>query len=74
MISVQLYVAYGQGHLNFEVKSTNLHVGVQLTPYIQWHRAYYIGPSILRPPSKPEKSGLKLKVVLKWRDICIENV
>ena len=31
----------------------------------------YRGPCILRPP---EKYGLKLKVVLKWRDIYIDNI
>ena len=31
-------------------------------------------PCILRPPVKRDKCGLKLKVVLKSRDIYIENV
>ena len=31
-------------------------------------------PCILRPPFQPEKYGLKLKVVLKWRDIYIETI
>ena len=34
----------------------------------------YSSPCILRPPVKPDKCGLKLKVVLKSRDIYIENV
>ena len=29
---------------------------------------------MLRPPLQPEKYGLKLKVVLKWKDIYIENI
>ncbi len=32
------------------------------------------GPCILRPPLQPEKYGLNLEVVLKWRDIYIENI
>ncbi len=31
----------------------------------------YSSPSILRPPLQPEKYGLKLKVVLKWRGLYI---
>ncbi len=34
----------------------------------------YSGPSILRPPLQPGKYGLKLEVVLKWRDINTENI
>ena len=34
----------------------------------------YSGPCILRPHVQPEEYGLKLKVVLKWRDIYIENI
>ncbi len=34
----------------------------------------YSGPHILRPPLQPEHYGLKLKVVLKWRDVYIENI
>ncbi len=34
----------------------------------------YSSPCILRPPIQPEKHGLKLKVVLKWKDIYIENI
>ena len=34
----------------------------------------YSGPCILRTPLLPEIVGLKLQVVLKWRDIYIENV
>ena len=34
----------------------------------------YSGPCILRPPVQPEIYGLKLEVVLKWRDIYIENI
>ena len=34
----------------------------------------YSGPCILRPPLQPEKNGLKLEVVLKWRNIYIENI
>ncbi len=30
-------------------------------------------PCILRPSLQPEKYGLKLKIVLKWSDIYIEN-
>ena len=33
----------------------------------------YSGPCILRPPLQPEKYGLTLEVVLKLRDIYIEN-
>ncbi len=29
----------------------------------------YHHPCILRPPVQPEKNGLKLKVVLKWKDV-----
>ncbi len=39
-----------------------------------WNNSYYSGPCILRPPLQPEKYGLKLQVVLKWRDIYIENI
>ena len=34
----------------------------------------YSGPCILRPPLQPEKYGLKLEVVLKYRDIHIEHI
>ncbi len=34
----------------------------------------YSGPCILRPPLQPDKYGLKLEVVLKWRDIYTENI
>ncbi len=34
----------------------------------------YSGPCDLRPPIQPAKYGLKLKVVLKWKDIHIENI
>ncbi len=34
----------------------------------------YSGPCDLRPPIQPEKYGLKLKVVLKYRDIYTENI
>ncbi len=34
----------------------------------------YSCPCILRPPVQPEICGLKFKVVLKWRDICTENI
>ncbi len=34
----------------------------------------YSGPCILRPSHQPEIYGLKLKVVLKWRDVYIENI
>ncbi len=34
----------------------------------------YPGPCILRPPIQPEKCALKLKVVLKWRDIYTEQI
>ncbi len=34
----------------------------------------YSGPCILRPPIQPAKYGLKLKVVLKQRDIQTENI
>ncbi len=33
----------------------------------------YSGPCILRPPLQSEKYGLNWEVVLKWRDIYIEN-
>ncbi len=33
----------------------------------------YSVPYILRPPIQAEKCGLKLKVVLKWRNIYIGN-
>ncbi len=32
----------------------------------------YSGPWILRPPIQPVKCGLKLKLVLKWKDIYTE--
>ncbi len=31
-------------------------------------------PCILRPPVQPEKCGLKLQVILKWRNIYIEKI
>ena len=34
----------------------------------------YSGPCILRPPLRPQNFDLKLEVVLKWRDIYIENM
>ncbi len=34
----------------------------------------YTDPRILRSPVQTDKYGLTLKVVLKWRDICIENI
>ena len=34
----------------------------------------YSGTCILRPPIQPEKYGLKLKAVLKCRDIYIANL
>ena len=34
----------------------------------------YSGPCILRPPIQPEKYGIKLKVVLKWRDIYVAYI
>ncbi len=34
----------------------------------------YSGPCDLRPPIQPTKYGLKLKVVLKYRDIYTENI
>ena len=34
----------------------------------------YSDPCILRPPLQPGKYGLKLEVVLKWRDINTENI
>ncbi len=43
-------------------------------PHIGTWRQIYSGPCILRPPLQPERYGLKLKVVLKWRDIYIENI
>ena len=36
--------------------------------------AKYNGPCDLRPPIQPAKYGLKLKVVLKQRDVYIENI
>ncbi len=41
---------------------------------LQTWTAKYSGPCILRPPLQPEKYGLKLKVVLKWRDVYTENI
>ncbi len=38
------------------------------------HLCTYSGPCILRPPVQPTKCGLKLKVVLKRRDIYIGNI
>ncbi len=35
--------------------------------YVQWSL-------LLRPPLQPDKYGLKLEVVLKWRDVYTENV
>ncbi len=29
---------------------------------------------LLRPPIQPERCDLNLKVILKWRDIYIENI
>ncbi len=34
----------------------------------------YSGPCILRPPVQLDKYGLKLEVVLKWRDIYTEKI
>ncbi len=34
----------------------------------------YNGPYILRPPIQTEKCGLKVKVVLKWRDVYAETM
>ncbi len=34
----------------------------------------YSGPCILKPPNQPEKYGLKVKVVLKSRDIYAESI
>ncbi len=34
----------------------------------------YSGPCIIRQPIQPEKYDLKFEVVLKWRDIYIENI
>ncbi len=34
----------------------------------------YSGPCILRPPLQPDKYGLKVEVVLKWRDVYTENI
>ncbi len=34
----------------------------------------YSAPCILRPSIQPEKYGLKFKLVLKWRDIYVENI
>ena len=34
----------------------------------------YSGPCFLRPPIQPEKHGLKLKVVLKWRDVYSQYI
>ena len=35
---------------------------------------FYSSPCILRLPLQPLNFGLKLKVVLNWRDIGIENI
>ncbi len=37
-------------------------------------KCMYSGPCISRPPLQPQKYGLKWEVVLKWRDIYIENI
>ncbi len=37
-------------------------------------RNIYSGPCILRPPIEAATYGLKLKVVLKWKDIYIGNI
>ncbi len=34
----------------------------------------YSGPFILRPLVQSEKYGLKFEMLLKWRDIYIENI
>ncbi len=39
--------------------------------YIAW---VYRGPYILRQPFQLDKYGLKLQVVLKWRDVYTENI
>ncbi len=38
------------------------------------HTKLCSGPCVLRAPIQPGKYGLKLKVVLKWRDNDIENI
>ena len=38
------------------------------------YNVLYSGPCILRPLLQPEKYSLKWKVVLKLRDIYIENI
>ncbi len=37
-------------------------------------KSSHSGPCILSPPLQPDKCGLKFEVVLKWRDILIENI
>ena len=34
----------------------------------------YSALCILKPPRQPEKYGLKLEVVLKWKDSCNKNI
>ena len=48
----------------------------QQHPYINSTsgKEYYIAPCVLRPAIQPEAYGLKIKVVLKWRNNCIENI
>ena len=41
---------------------------------IQLETYRYSGPRVLRPFLQPDKYGLKLEVVLKVRDIYIENI
>ncbi len=42
--------------------------------HISAYSCHYSGPCILRQPLQPDKYGLKLEVVLKWRDIYTESI
>ena len=45
------------------------------SPQTHGHLATTVVPGwILRPPLQPDKYGLKLEVVLKWRDVYTENI
>ncbi len=51
----------------------NYQTSISCICYRQYYHDYR-GPCILRPPVQEEKYGLKLEVVLKWKDIYIENI
>ncbi len=52
-------------------KKCGLKAIFKIEGYLCWISS---GPCILKLPILPEKYGLKLKVVLKWRDIYTENI